>query len=201
MPGHSFAAKPGETISQNLKGKPMRLVILAVFAVLSVLPVKAEPLSSSEQALLDKTRTQFVDALRDQDYDVIVSVIPPKVLEHIATSAGATSEQLLAELPKVMKQTMTGVTFGRADIATENLDASKSVLEGKEYAWGFAPSTFEMTINGQNWRSVGHTLALQEDGKWYLVRTSEAEKVKILRAIYPFFASVDFPAETTGPMN
>ncbi len=179
----------------------MRSIVFALLVVIAVVPARAEQLSGAEQASLDETRTRFVEALRDKKFDVIVDTIPPKVIEQIAATAGATAEQLLAELPKLIEQTMTTVTFGKAEIVTEGLDASKAVLEGVEYAWGFAPSTFEMTINGQKWRSTGHTLALLEAGKWYLVRTSEAQKVAILRKIYPFFASVEFPQETTGPAN
>ena len=179
----------------------MRVFLFVAFLAFSMASVQAEPLGPAEQASLNATRTQFVEALQNKDYDIIVSVIPPKILSHIAASAGATPAQLLAELPKIMKQTMTNVSFGKADIVTEDLDATKEDFEGAEYTWGFAPSTFEMTVNGQKLRSVGQTLVLRDAGKWYLVRTSEADKVALMRTIYPFFATVEFPTELTAPVQ
>ena len=179
----------------------MRAFLFAVFLAFSMAAAQGEPLSADEQASLNATRTQFIEALQTKDFGIIVSVIPPRVLNHIAASAGATPAQLLAELPKIMKQTMINVSFGTTEIVTEDLDATKEVFEGAEYAWGFAPSTFEMTVNGQKLRSVGQTLVLQDAGKWYLVRTSEADKVALMRTIYPFFAEVDFPTELTAPVQ
>ena len=43
-------------------------------------------------------------------------------------------------------------------------------------------------------RSQTSTLALQDDGLWYLVRIDSPQQVALLRAAYPEFTGVDFPS-------
>ena len=40
------------------------------------------------------------------------------------------------------------------------------------------------------------TLALQDEGLWYLVRGSDAQQVAILREAYPEYEAVAFPDAT-----
>lgn len=174
----------------------MRAILTAILLLVSTAPGWAEPLSAEEQSSLNQTRDAFLQALENKKFDVVVQVIPPRIIKHIATEAGATVEELLAAMPALFSTAMADATFHKSEIVTENLDATKVVEDGKEFAWGFAPSRFEMTVSGQKIKVEGHTLALLDAGKWYLVRMSEADKVALIRKVYPFFAGVEFPQTT-----
>lgn len=179
----------------------MRAVLGLLFILCLSTSVQADALGAADQAALDATRTRFIQALKDQDFDIIVSVIPPKLVAEIAGTAGVSAEELLKALPKVLEQSMKQVAFTSAEITTENLDATRVVAGGEEYFWGFAPSTFEMKISGRNFKATGHTLALLDAGEWYLIRTSETDKVTLMRKIYPFFEAVEFPAEAVTTID
>jgi hypothetical protein len=45
------------------------------------------------------------------------------------------------------------------------------------------------------------TLGMLDQGVWYLVRTGDVAMVDILRQVYPQFVGVEFPGQTTTPLE
>jgi hypothetical protein len=45
-------------------------------------------------------------------------------------------------------------------------------------------------------RAKSETLALLDEGQWYLVRVNDLQQVAILRQVYPEFAAVEFSGGT-----
>ncbi len=174
-------------------GEAMRFVMISMLVVLFASPCAAEPLTPVQQLTLDQTRDRFAAAMQERDYGILVEVIPPKLVNHIAASAGVTEAELHVALTQVLVQTMNDVTFTKMDMVTEGLEASSLEHDGEAYVWGFAPTYIEMIYAGQNFEVDEYTLVLLEAGVWYLIRTSEAEKIAMLRSIYPFFNDVVFP--------
>jgi hypothetical protein len=61
--------------------------------------------------------------------------------------------------------------------------------------WLLIPTWTEMTVEGAGRvRFETRTLALEDDGEWYLVRVEDAPQAAMLREVYPEFAEVEFPA-------
>lgn len=174
----------------------MRAFLVLSLLLVSWAPAHAGSLGAAEQVQLNQTRDAFIQAMRERDYEIIVSVVPPGIIEHVARTSGVTDEELRSVLPSILERAMQNASFTAAEMVTENLDASRADAGGESYAWGFAPSTFEFTIDGQKFRSEGFTLALLDGGSWYLVRTSERDKVEMMRRVYPFFATLEFPQDT-----
>jgi hypothetical protein len=59
------------------------------------------------------------------------------------------------------------------------------------------PTEIIMSVTGSGKvKSVSKTLALQEDGTWYLISIADANQATMIQGAYPEFAKVDLPAGT-----
>ncbi|MDR6103361.1 hypothetical protein QE369_003558 [Agrobacterium larrymoorei] len=58
------------------------------------------------------------------------------------------------------------------------------------------PSRSLMETKGQKIEAKTATLALIDDGTWYMVRIDDAQQINIVRAVYPSLATVEFPEGT-----
>jgi hypothetical protein len=58
-----------------------------------------------------------------------------------------------------------------------------------------------MAVAGKRVRIGSHTLALLDEGKWYLLQVNHGPRVQILREVYPEFAGVVFPSGSTEMLN
>jgi hypothetical protein len=173
----------------------MRAFLLC-FLLITSTPVIAEPLTQEEQALLNDTRDRFIEGLIVFDVDVMMSIVPPRIVDFLAEANGVTPAELKESLRQELTQSRDEISFSNMRLETEGLDATRSEDGGEAYVWGFARSAVEMTVSGTKFRAEGHTLALLEGGAWYLVRLAEAGEIEMMRALYPFFAKVEFPEST-----
>ena len=67
--------------------------------------------------------------------------------------------------------------------------------DGTPYA--LIPTKTVMETGGQTIEAKSHTLALIDGSDWYLLRVSDQQQVTILRKVYPSFATVEFPDDST----
>jgi hypothetical protein len=174
---------------------PMTLlkhVVVAVFALLLAAgPALVRPLSETESRSLNETVEAFDAAMRDHDYETVVKTIPPRVLAHIAKSAGVDVDTLRTLVIAEMKAALAEVklvSFGMDLAKAEH----RELPSGEPYV--LVPT--ETVIDAAAGKFVGrsYTLAMLDDGDWYLVRVDEAQQVTIMREVYPEFAEVEFPA-------
>lgn len=177
-----------------------RLAAALLVLVLAVAPAAARPLTDAESAALAERVASFDAAMRNRDYDVIIGVIPPKILDHIATGAGTTADVLRPMLAGQMKE-----IFESVEIESFGMDLAG--LEQRELADGepivFIPTRTVMDLGAELGRMQvdSQTLGMMDAGDWYLVRVNDTAMVGILRQVYPEFAGVEFPAETVTPLE
>lgn len=150
-------------------------------------------------AALEHRIESFDAAMRNGDYAAIVTVIPPPMLRHIADGANIAPDELknalAREMAKVL-ETVTLVSFGM------ELDGA----EHRELADGtpFLLVPTETVLEAENLGKMkisSFTLAMLDAGDWYLLRTSDAAMVGILRQVYPQFTGIEFPADSTTPLG
>ena len=178
-----------------------RIVALAAVAlVLAPMPGFARSLEDKEKAALAQTVSDFDEAMRNNNFERIVQTIPPKVLSHIAGKAGVSADEVSKAMVSLMAQMLAETkieSFGMDLAAAEYKEQS----DGVPYA--LIPTTTVLSAEAVGRvKSQSHTLGLLDDGKWYLVRVSDAAQVAIVREVYPGFATTDFPAgsmETIKP--
>ena len=175
--------------------------LLAVVAVLlaAIGPAAARPASDAEIAALEQRIDSFDVAMRNGDYAAITTVIPPPVLAHIAEQANVPIDQLQTALAEEMARVLETVTLVSFGMELEDAE-HRELADGTPYL--LIPTETILEAEGLGKMKVSSfTLAMLDAGDWYLVRTSDAAMVGILRQVYPQFTGVTFPADTTTPLG
>ncbi len=169
----------------------LALAVAAAFAAASGAPADARSLDDKEKAALTATVTEFDAAMRKNDYERIVDTVPPKVINSISAKAGLDPAKLRTTMVGLMKTLTEQVkieSFGM-DIAKADYKELKS---GAPYALIPTETVIAAGDKGRI-QQKSHTLALLDEGKWYLVRVSDMQQLMIVREVYPEFTGVEFP--------
>ena len=174
----------------------MRTLILCflVLAVTATLPAQARDVSATERAALSERVENFTAALKSLDVENIISVTPPKIWHHIAEKAAV---DLVALRKNVIEQTANAMKEVRFEEASMDLERAefKSTPDGEPYV--LIPTTFIMSSEATGKiKSDSFTLALLDEGKWYLLSVSDTGQLAILRTVYPSFNNVELPKGT-----
>ncbi len=165
------------------------LVALAALA-LCLAPAWAREVTDAERALLEETVTKFDAAMWAKDLEGMTAALPPKYLEAIAGGAGMTLEDLKKVMLEQMSEAMAAITLVSATMDTANTKyAEMSDEAGTPYA--LIPTETVMDAGTGKIRQTGETLAVIEEGAWYLLRVDE-NQVALLKNVYPGLADVQF---------
>ena len=152
-------------------------------------PTNAASLEASLKVRLDEFESIFESGKISKLFDFT----PPKVLSSILGGSNVTRDQLDSQIDQVWEMTMQTVEINAFDIDRTARDV-EFLTSGRPYK--ILPTSVAMKIkgNGSEIISKSETLALIEDGKWYIVRLDEPSQVKIFMETYPEFDSVDVMA-------
>jgi len=156
----------------------------------------AREFTSEEKADLQAQIVRFETALKQGDFSVITDSVPPKVLQHIATTAGITLEQLRSAMQKQIA--LTSVKFLDAKLDVDNATYNEAP-DGTSYV--LVPSRSLIESQGQKIEVKSTVLALMDEGKWYLPRIDDARQINLLREVYPFVTTIEFPTRTVTPVE
>lgn len=157
-------------------------------------PALSLDLPEQNRAALETRVETFDQAIRANDTDGIIAVVPPKVLAFIAEKASVTVDELKQGLAGQIEQAMTDVTIVSFGM---DLDAAEvaETAEGRTYLMVPTHSVMEAPNVGKV-ETKTHTLAFEDDGRWYLVRLDNDRQKAILKEAYPEFADITFPDGT-----
>jgi hypothetical protein len=185
-------------------------VLIAVALALAAGPVAARaPVSQAEaasaigpadRAAITARIEVLVDALSSGRLVETLDVVPPRLLQATAARFGATQAQLRQAFAENAAQLFAGVSFVSCRM---DLDAAAIRLtpDGAR-TYLLIPTETVIDAGGAGRvRTVSQTLAMQDEGRWYLIRVQDAAQREVLTEVYPEFAGVDFPAATTGPAD
>jgi hypothetical protein len=173
--------------------RPTRWIFLIVSIAILTVNVHAGSFSASEIQDLKKATATFDGAMRKLDMKSVLKFMPPKVWNFIRDRAKTTDEQLLESISKVMTKTFETVTLIDFKMDVEN-STTQELSDGSLIQ--FIPTQTKMELDDhRKLLSTSETLAILEDGKWYLMRVSEQRQQSILIKIYPAFANVKFPED------
>jgi hypothetical protein len=170
---------------------------IAMALALALLPctVFARSLDETEKASLAATIESFDAAMRAANYVRVAETVPPRVIDAIALRSGAEPKQIVAVMIQVMQQTLQG------DTKIESFGMDLGDADHRELASGapyvLVPTETVIVTGGRRFRSKSHTLALLDDGRWFLLRINDVAQLQILRDVYPEFSGVVFPSGST----
>ena len=174
----------------------MRTLILCflMLAATASLPAQARDLSGAERSALGARVENFTAAFKTLDVEIMISVTPPRILQHIAEKAAV---DLVALRKNVIEQTTRAMKEVRFEQASMDLDRAEfnSTPDGEPYV--LIPTTFIISSEATGKiKSDSFTLALLDEGKWYLLSVSDTGQLAILRTVYPSFNNVELPKGT-----
>lgn len=171
-----------------------RLLSCLLLFIAVACPVSAHDLSPAEQERLNAQIERFSSALNAQDFETVGKTVPPKIFEFIASDAGVTVEQLRSALTAQMQMALAAVKITEFTMDARAISLTETP-DGTPYA--LIPTKTVMETGGQTIEAKSHTLALIDGSDWYLLRVSDQQQVTILRKVYPSFATVEFPDDST----
>jgi hypothetical protein len=158
-------------------------------------PAFAAELTPEQQAGLDARVASFDSAMRYSDMSGILGVIPPAVLTQIATNYGVTTEDLIVSAQQQIDEALKSIGIESFGMDTSDVDATE-IDNGAIYAMIPTETVMDLGQAGKV-RVTSETLALLEDGTWYLMAVDDPSQIEVLRQAYPAFANVEFTAATS----
>ena len=172
---------------KNLK-LSFSIVVLSLFLDLS-------ELNAFENASIEMRISDYREAVSNNDWDGIVSVIPPRLLRTMAGKFDLEVNYLITGMKQVMKNAMESVSIVYFELDLRNAVKNES-SSGRIYL--LIPTTAVMQSKESLILGESHTLAFVDDKIWYLVRLDEDTQILFLKEAYPEFESVTLPK---GTMN
>jgi hypothetical protein len=190
-------ARRGAPARQEGARSPLAAVLVLVLALALVASAAwARPPTDQERAALAATVSSFDAAMRDGNHARVAQTMPPKVLAAIARRANMTPDAVVAAMVKSMQNLQGNIESFGMDLGTA---IHKELASGTPYL--LIPTQTTMAVAGKRVQVTSHTLALLDEGRWYLLQVNSAPRVQILREVYPEFAAVEFPSGSTEMLN
>ena len=170
----------------------IRNIVLAVaLGAALVTPAWARQFDDAEKQALAEAVQSFDAAMKSNDFGAVIDAsISPKLLAAMAETYKVPADQLKTLVIQQMQQAMQTVkidSYGM-DVASADYQEAK---DGTPYA--LVPSEVILDVGGNKTRSSGSTLAIIDDGKWYLLNVGQKEQVAMLTTVYTSLADVTFP--------
>ncbi|RZJ24815.1 MAG: hypothetical protein EON85_13975 [Brevundimonas sp.] len=173
----------------------LRLIssIVAVFALVAG-PAVAQDLSAADRTAIEARVAHLEQIVGGGDLAGALETVPPRIFRTIAARAGATEEQLMSAMREMIRTQLSGVTVLGYDM---DLAAAPPLLtpDGSR-TYLLIPTTTTMQTPAARVRTRNQTLALKEDGVWYMIRIDDQNQISMIRDLWPEFAAVDFPTGT-----
>jgi hypothetical protein len=166
--------------------------VALLIATLLALPAGARDATSAERAALEERIRNHSAAMRAGDFATIVSVIPPRLLKHLANSAAVSPDVLKRGMVAQMQE-----SFEKIELISFSMDLPTAkqgeLADGTPYF--VIPTTTMMDVRGadRRIRALAQTLALLDEGTWYLVSLDDPQQVAIFTAAFPAFKGIEIP--------
>ncbi|WP_156397312.1 MULTISPECIES: hypothetical protein [unclassified Sphingomonas] len=163
-------------------------------------PVVAQEISQADRAMIEARIAAFDAVIKAGRIGEVVDFLPPRLLHSMAGEAGLTEAELRPHIAAQMAEVFKVVKI--VSFAMDIADASVATTPDGRRSYMLIPTEIVMELpDARRLRSRSSTIALKDDGQWYIVRIDNARQVIMLRDIYPEFAGVDFPAGSTAAVD
>lgn len=171
----------------------MRPALLAALLALAP-PALAREVTPEDRETVAALIAEFTEVIEIGDMPGLIGFIPPPLITTIAEANGIPEETLMDLMAGAMAEAMDGVTIERFEM---DLAAGTEGETGTGRPYIAIPTTNVMQIDGAGTATAtSTTLALEDEGTWYITRIDDATQLAILRDTFPDFEGIDFPAGT-----
>jgi hypothetical protein len=153
---------------------------------------KARSVDKTEMAALTAIVVEFEKAITSNDLGGAMKVMPPRVWDYLKKASNLDDAQMMKALTDVMAE-----TYSKVKMESFLMDMSgaiaKELPDGTPYML-IPTETIVSAGEGGKFAMRSHTLALMDEGKWYLLRISDPQPLVILMKVYPQYKGVSFPS-------
>jgi hypothetical protein len=146
--------------------------------------------------------TEQVDALSADfsagDIAATFDYVPDKLFAQIADSAGVPADVMMTMVKEQISTAMATVTVESFLMNMDTATYETTPDGSRQYV--VIPTETIMTVEGAGKiRSTGNSLALEDEGSWYLISVDDPSQAQFLSGAYPEFEGVTFPAAVVTP--
>ncbi len=177
----------------------MFAMVLALGSGLAAAPVLAQDapkatLSAADRAGLDARIDQLNGIVEAGQFSAMIEFLPPKVLQTIADTYGATVEEAQNASREMVDELMSQVAILAFDI--DRAGAQTFVTPDGSRQYVVLDLTMLMETQGIQIKAVSPNLAFMDEGIWYIMDVNDPAQANILREAYPEFEGVTFEPGT-----
>lgn len=151
-------------------------------------------LSAADRAGLDARIDQMHGMVAAGQYSAMIEFLPPKVLQTIADTFGATADEAREASRQVVDEVMRQVTI--IDYHVDLAGAGTFVTPDGSRPYVIFNISMLMETQGIQIKAVSPNLAFMDEGVWYLMDPSDPAQAGFLREAYPEFEGVTFEPGT-----
>jgi len=155
---------------------------------------QARELTATEHTALAQEVAEFDAAMNANDMSKAVDVLPPRFIALIARMSGidpATLRQSMTEQSVKALKVVKLVSFSMDLTNAKFLE----LPNGEPYV--LIPTETVIDAGRGKMQSVSDTLALLDNGRWYLAKLDQPVQIQVMIQAYPEFASLTFGGGTT----
>jgi len=171
------------------------LIAATLFIAACAAPITSYTLPADDRAAIATRITNFERAFLNGNTREVINVVPPRLIQAIASDAGVSEAQLRTAMTSATRSAMAEikvVSFGMS------LEQAKFMTTPSGRPYGLIPTqTVVQAPNGIKLQSNNNTLTLEDGGKWHLIRIDDARQINLMRKVYPDFKGVTFPKGTS----
>lgn len=166
----------------------IRPIALALALTLPALPALA--FDASNDAAIASVFDRLAADISSGNMAGTLDVMPPALLQQMATQVGVSTDQLKEMVATQAAQAMEQV---KIEETTYDLDTAQKATSsaGRDYA--LIPTRTVMQMGSDRVEATGTTLALEDGGKWYLLRLDSPEHLAMIGQLYPDLAGLTAP--------
>jgi len=177
----------------------MIAMVLALGSGLAAVPALAQEapkatLSAVDRASLDARIDQMNAMAGAGQYSAMIEFLPPKVLETIADTFGATVEEAKEASRQAVDEVMSQVTI--VEYGIDMAGAETFVTPDGSRPYVIFNLSMLMETQGIRIKAVSPNIAFMDEGVWYLMDPSDPVQTEFLRKAYPEFEGVTFAPGT-----
>lgn len=177
--------------------KPSSLLVAwaLALAVAPAAPALAQDLAAEDRAAIEARIAQFDAAMAEADFGGLYAYLPPAIRAHMAEQLGVPEGELDALIRSSVGDLFADVTVSEFGM---DLDAAtfQDTPDGAR-TYGLIPTVTVMSSPDiGSVRTTAQTVALEDEGQWYLVRVDDPSQAETLQAAYPEFAGATFEPAT-----
>ncbi len=166
-----------------------RILLAAGLALAASTSGFAREATEADKATVADRAAGFAAVFTNKTYGKLIDYVPPKIFEAIATQSGRPVGDVRAAAADQMKG-LEAVEFRDMSMDVEGATYAET-SSGRSYA--LIPTRATITASGQTMKFESTTVAIEDEGAWYLVRIDDPSQTEILQRAMPDFEGIEFP--------